>query len=459
MDGRTQMNSRRHSFAMRLIWFSTAVVTVAVLLCSTVAYHQSKRNLKNSLASELLAVVNSVSPFIDGDLHEQVFLDTNGVIQGGEAFEHIRKQLTLVRDQSGLNSFGSPIYTLRKADDYMLTRDLEFVVMTDRNENDSFITGNRYPVQKHILSALEGRADVSGLYTDSEGVWISAAAPLYDSKNNVVGVIQADRHVEYFYQQARSKAVPILLTAIFSILIGSMLSIVWTRRLTNPIRRLVEANQRVGAGDLSTMIELDRQDEIGTLGESFNKMLEKLRSLQAQERSMASFAELNPAPVLSFNEKGEILVGNPSSARLFDRRQLIGLEVWELFAGLSKLDIRSTIREGRILNYSARIADRHYQFVIKGIPDLLVGQMYGSDVTELMQAQSEAARAKERAEVKARQLVETVKELKLFNKLSVDREMRMIQLKEEINGEYRCQGKLDKYNLREIKSLPAEIEV
>jgi PAS domain-containing protein len=188
-------------------------------------------------------------------------------------------------------------------------------------------------------------------------------------------------------------------------------------------------------------------------------MLEKLRSLQAQERSMASFAELNPAPVLSFNEKGEILIANPSSARLFDRRQLIGLEVWELFAGLSKLDIRSTIREGRILNYSARIADRHYQFVIKGIPDLLVGQMYGSDVTELMQAQSEAARAKERAEVKARQLVETVKELKLFNKLSVDREMRMIQLKQEINREYRCQGKLDKYNLSEIKSLPAEIEV
>jgi len=443
---------------MRMIWFSTAVVAVAVLLCSVVAYQQSKRALENSMALELLAVVNSASPFIDGDLHEQVFLDKEGRIQGGESFELIRKQLTRVRDRTGLSAVGSPIYTLRKAADYTVTRDMEFVVMTDRDEAGSYITGNRYPVQRHILSALEGHANVSGLYTDAEGVWISAAAPLHDRLGNVVGAVQADRHVEYFFQQARGKAVPILLSAVFSIFIGSMLSIAWTRRLMNPIRRLMEANRRVGSGDLSTQIQLNRQDEIGTLGDSFNKMLEQLRSLQTRERTMASFAELNPAPVMSFNEAGEILVANPSSVRLFNRKQLIGLEVWELFAGLSKLDIRSTIREGRILNYSAKIGDRHYQFIIKGIPDLLIGQMYGGDVSELMQAESEAARARERAEVKARQLAETVKELKLFNQLSVDRELRMIELKQEINTEREEHGLSPKYVLDDMVDVPAGVE-
>ena len=450
------MKPRGHSIAMRMIWFSTAVVAVAVLICSIVSYQQSKSELETSLAHELMAVVNSVSPFIDGDLHEQISQNDAGIIQGQESFEHIRRILSRVRDRSSLSELGSPIYTLRKSEDFAVTRDMEFVVMTDRDETGSYITGNRYPVQRHILSALEGRADVSDLYTDDEGVWISAAAPIHDSRGNVVGVIQADRHVDYFYQQARGRAVTILLSAIFSILIGSLLSIVWTRKLMHPIRRLVEANHRVGAGDLNTRVELERHDEIGMLGDSFDSMVDQLRSLQAQERSMASFAELNPAPVMSFDDRGVIQIANPSSARLFDRHHLVGLEVWELFAGLNKLDIYSTIHEGRVQNYGARIGDRHFQFIIKGIPDLKVGQMYGSDVTELMQAESEAARARERAEVKARQLVGTVKELKLFNQLSVDRELRMIELKKEINQAQRLQGLPDKYDLREVKTVLME---
>lgn len=427
------MNQLRHSFALRMIWFSTAVIAVAVCLSSIVAYQQSKNALETSLADELRALVSAVGPLIDGDLHELVRLDDSGEMRGRDEFEFIRSQLLRVRDSTGMAVSGMPVYTLRPAGDFERTRDLEFVVMTDPDESGEFLIGNRYPIQRHIREALEGRPAVSGLYRDGEGVWISAAAPIRDSLGNVVAVLQADRHVDYFYQQARSKAMPILLSAILSVCIGSVLSIVWTRALMRPIRRLVAANDRIGSGDLSTRVDLNRGDELGLLGDSLNRMAGQLETLQQREKMMASFAHLNPAPVMSFNSDGQILIANASSEELFDREELVGTDAGSLFAGLKDVDMKGLVKNGGMKNYTVRIGSRDFQFVIKGIPELDIAQMYGTDITDLKQAESEIQRARERAEVKAGQLAESVKELKLFNQFSVDRELRMVELKQQIN--------------------------
>lgn len=450
----TRRKTRHHSLALRMIWFSTAVITVAVLLSSIVAYQQSKSALKDSLAHELRSVVSSLAPFIDGDLHELIQVNEQGELEGRDSFNYIRKTLVKVRDRSGLTLQESSIYTLRKAPDFDRTGDLEFVVMTDRDENGDFIIGNRYPVQRHSLQALNGASAVSDLYKDSDGVWISASAPIQDSLGNVVGIVQADRHVDSFYTQARMNALPILLSAIFSVMIGSILSVFWTRALIRPVRQLVDANRQVGQGDLDTHLELGRRDEIGILGDSFNQMVDRLKALQTRERTMASFAELNPAPVLSFDQEGRIRIANPSSTRLFEREDLTESSITTLFAGLNKLDLGACIRGGDTVNYNARIGDRFFQFIIKGIPDLGIALMYGSDVSELKTAESETARARERAEVKARQLADSVKELQLFNQLSVDRELRMIELKRLINDLRSELGQPPAYDLSSVDTLP-----
>lgn len=63
-----------------------------------------------------------------------------------------------------------------------------------------------------------------------------------------------------------------LIFALVALLIGS----VFARKLSVPLLKLVAAAKQIAAGDLSTRVETSRLTEIGTLGETFNLMSDKL---------------------------------------------------------------------------------------------------------------------------------------------------------------------------------------
>ena len=63
-----------------------------------------------------------------------------------------------------------------------------------------------------------------------------------------------------------------LIFAVFALVIGS----VFTRKLTAPLLKLVAAAKNIAAGDLSSRVETRNITEIGTLGETFNLMSDRL---------------------------------------------------------------------------------------------------------------------------------------------------------------------------------------
>lgn len=54
--------------------------------------------------------------------------------------------------------------------------------------------------------------------------------------------------------------------------------VVFARRITRPVARLVEVARRVGEGDLSATVPVTSRDEIGELTETFNETIGRLRS-------------------------------------------------------------------------------------------------------------------------------------------------------------------------------------
>jgi sigma-B regulation protein RsbU (phosphoserine phosphatase) len=58
-------------------------------------------------------------------------------------------------------------------------------------------------------------------------------------------------------------------------------------RLTRPIRELAEASNRVADGDLEARVEVDRKDELGQLGDAFNKMVPALHDRMKIRESLA----------------------------------------------------------------------------------------------------------------------------------------------------------------------------
>lgn len=84
-------------------------------------------------------------------------------------------------------------------------------------------------------------------------------------------------------EEAYQKAEPILFTTILIIsvfiVIGIIVSYVIVLSITKPLKRLILMTEKVSDGDLTQTFEIKNKDEIGQLGESFNKMILSLRDI------------------------------------------------------------------------------------------------------------------------------------------------------------------------------------
>ena len=109
---------RSKSFAQRVTLYSLTLIVISAGVCSLAAYRNSQKFLEQSVGQELLAIVNSASGLLDGDLHDLVYLNAERQIENEEEFELLRGQLLQVKNSNSLDGLGSPLYTLRKAYDF-----------------------------------------------------------------------------------------------------------------------------------------------------------------------------------------------------------------------------------------------------------------------------------------------------------------------------------------------------
>ncbi len=75
------------------------------------------------------------------------------------------------------------------------------------------------------------------------------------------------------------------------ILVGSIaltVAIAWlmASRLTRPLSQLVQATEQVGAGELNTRVETNASNELGTLADSFNRMVSELGYTRARNQQL-----------------------------------------------------------------------------------------------------------------------------------------------------------------------------
>jgi signal transduction histidine kinase len=72
----------------------------------------------------------------------------------------------------------------------------------------------------------------------------------------------------------------LILIVVDSLVIIGFGSLLLSRVVVNPLKRLVEVAQRIGGGDLGQRAPIDYENEIGTLAKAFNQMVERLAEKQ-----------------------------------------------------------------------------------------------------------------------------------------------------------------------------------
>lgn len=149
------------------------------------------------------------------------------------------------------------------------------------------------PVQKVIPLSHEERDAVQAgrtlvTYTLREGQrWMSVLSPLHEKQQQVVGAVRVWAR-ELGVQRLRTKEVntTLFLAAVFVGSIFFALKAFLNYAVNRPLERLTTTMQAAAAGNLSARTALSGHDELGQLGEQFNRMLARLEEADAKNRQL-----------------------------------------------------------------------------------------------------------------------------------------------------------------------------
>ena len=125
-----------------------------------------------------------------------------------------------------------------------------------------------------------------------------------------------------------------LLLTLFTLFFAVWVGLAIARTISEPVRALAKAAQRVGTGDLEVLLPVQGEDELALLSASFNAMTRDLRqnrsALDAQAERikragtyLGQLLEALPVGVLGWNKDGELRTFNPTA------RRWLGLEGWD----------------------------------------------------------------------------------------------------------------------------------
>jgi len=154
------------------------------------------------------------------------------------------------------------------------------------------------PIHEEFLNQKDGKRYVN-LLAPVISYGLGDSPRIFPNKENVgqqktVGYVQIGLTQERLTKRINRSLFSTLLFASFAVLLGVLLTLFITRRITLPIKRQKLAAQNISEGKFDHPIEIQTSDEIYDLTQSFNHMLENLKDYRAEvEKCNAELTSAN----------------------------------------------------------------------------------------------------------------------------------------------------------------------
>jgi signal transduction histidine kinase len=194
---------------------------------------------------------------------------------------------------------------------YIFRPDGTIVATTYERELNKKVENVNFYLEKRYFEKEETRRDQAGRIV-REAVYFYVnpiqnrpeCFQCHDKKDQVVGVLVVAESMKEMHGMIYKVQMHSIILAIITILFLSfVLGFLFSRVINVPIKKLTETMKKVEQGDLSVRVTVRRRDEIGSLAENLNIMIEKLnvakqeaeqyhRELIQRADRMASIGEL-----------------------------------------------------------------------------------------------------------------------------------------------------------------------
>ncbi|MEX2553835.1 MAG: ATP-binding protein [Actinomycetota bacterium] len=188
------------------------------------------------------------------------------------------------------------------------------------------------PTETSQLAALFDRGTRLALETTIGGAeYFSSYIPLVRA-NEVIGALVFSTPSDVIGLAQRNLATPLFFIALWATVMGIGLSLLFGSRITQPIRDLTDAAEKVRQGDLSIRVVPRTFDEVGVLGETFDQMTASLGALTrdltdtAEEqmqlrRQLETILQSMTDGILAVDNQGTIVAFNREAERILEFRQ------------------------------------------------------------------------------------------------------------------------------------------
>jgi two-component system NtrC family sensor kinase len=145
------------------------------------------------------------------------------------------------------------------------------------DENGQRAIGTR--VSKEVYEAVleRGQPWVGRAFVVSHW-YITAYEPIKDIAGRIIGMLYVGMLEKPYIDLRNSVMLTFTGIALLCTVILLVILFIITSSITNPLRRMVLATQKIARGDLNHHVEIDFRDEIGLLSQSFNRMTENLKA-------------------------------------------------------------------------------------------------------------------------------------------------------------------------------------
>ena len=178
-----------------------------------------------------------------------------------------------------------------------------------------------------VFSLLESQEVVYGFTETSVGRWEYVTAYRRLPDGDILGA-----QVPLEAGTSALQATDLIELLGFFVLIGALLSLGLAmfagRALTQPIRALQIASEKVGAGDLTQRLPENRGDEFGAVFEAFNRMVGRVHQVRRQlvRTSKRTQLIMDEAAVgmVAIDSNGKVTLANPRAEELLDGEVFVG---------------------------------------------------------------------------------------------------------------------------------------
>jgi PAS domain S-box-containing protein len=307
------------------------VATLAMdgtVICSAVPTTQSVRGnpdrfLKRMRGPDELTVGLAAPGVVTGKWVLPVgrpLLNAHGRVAGAVVLPLDLIRLPLLPSVKGLSP--NTVVSLIAGDGTVLARSLD---------PQKFV-GMKLDADRTALREKSGTAEVIGI----DGVrWLQGFVPVPGTDWIALASLPAREVFAAANAQIRNS----VLFAIVILAVAVLLAMRASRAISSPISAVVEAVNKVAAGDLAACAPVSGPEEIAQVATQFNRMVEaRARAedeLRENEGRLSGVIASAMDAIISINEDGEILMFNPAAEKMFGspRADMIGKQLDVLIPG------------------------------------------------------------------------------------------------------------------------------